>query len=416
LDAGGNSTARLPGAVPAAFAGGPVFDPRAKLQAQALNRAAPTTDTRAPLPSPAPKSESTGAPATEISASAPSSPAKLSGLTPGALTGKRAVNLRAKTVPTPTTPRVEPAVNPTVPSSPGVTTPAPFAKSTSLDAKAVFKQREPAVPAVRQRVFSNLGTKATEEAGLALPPPAQFEDVEMSDVPIRPEPKLPVINLTSPLPTAAELAKRTSARAVKPETVDVGAVVAAVVQTESKTPGLIRAFASVLKWVGMGAILLIGGFYFTRVVVLPLHQELKQPTTNGTVDRQAPIAVQVLQYTRKVVAENNQKVDKLNTIIHEAEKPGASIAANHASPSAAPKSSPVPGGEERARQVQSVLTEWKIGPVSGGYEPRVVLNGRLVKAGEMAHHNLGLRFVQVDEQARELHFIDGKGTVYRRSY
>ena len=58
----------------------------------------------------------------------------------------------------------------------------------------------------------------------------------------------------------------------------------------------------------------------------------------------------------------------------------------------------------------------KITGVTGGAEPRALIDGRMVKFGDVVDYRLGLRFVEVHEDEHEVRFIDADGTIYRRTY
>lgn len=187
-------------------------------------------------------------------------------------------------------------------------------------------------------------------------------------------------------------------------------------------PGLFRAFGGVIKIVATVPLLLAGIYFLGKLVVLPFYEEMRNPKKDGTVDRQAPTAVQILQQTRKVVAENNAKVAKVDDILNDLGHPvvatppaGSSPPTIAVAPAARAPAAPVTN-EQIQVQIQRVLDAMKILGVSGGPDPRAVVEGRLVKFGDIVEYRLGLRFVEVDEELHEVRFIDPQGTLYTRKY
>lgn len=274
----------------------------------------------------------------------------------------------------------------------------------------------------RPRILTSLGAKAAEEAGLP-PLPAESEAMpEPVPLPELPGATLPVLNLTAPLPTAEELAQRVrSAPPPVEATEGAGASGGLAVQSPGTSVAVVRTFARFLK-VSIGGIFLLGaGFYVTKFILLPFYQEMKDPKKDG-VDRKAPAAVQVLQQTRKVVAENNARMAKLNDIIDGAQS--SEVAARPATtpPGEAAKVTAVlpprskAAESDRLFQIQLALDAMKITGVTGGADPRAVIDGRMVKFGDVVDYRLGLRFVEVHEEEHEVRFIDPEGTIYRRTY
>ncbi len=286
----------------------------------------------------------------------------------------------------------------------------------------MFNRQEVGAPVSRPRILTSLGAKAADEAGLSPPPPDSQVAPEEMATPSLPGATLPVLNLTAPLPTAEEFAQRVRAApppAPAPAESDSGS---SSLPSHSTGTGMavVRTFARFFK-VFMGAGLLLGGlFYLTKFILLPFYQEMKDPKKDG-VDRKAPAAVQVLQQTRKVVAENNARMDKLNDIVdgmNSGEKP----ATNAPPPGGIPQITAVRPARSKAAkddllfQIQLALDAMKITGVTGGSDPRAVIDGRMVKFGDIVDYRLGLRFVEVNEEDHEVRFIDAEGTKYRRTY
>jgi len=243
---------------------------------------------------------------------------------------------------------------------------------------------------------------------------------EAEALPMPPESTLPVLNLTAPLPTAEELAQRVREAPRPPAPADpVGEAGARPAQSSGAGTAVLRTFARTFK-VFIGSAFLLGGlFYVTKFIALPFYQEMKDPKKDG-VDRKAPAAVQVLQQTRKVVAESHDRLAKLNDIVDGTPDVASRPAATP--PPGAPKLSAVRPPSTKAEkddvlfQTQLALDAMKITGVTGGSAPRAVIDGRMVKFGDIVDYRLGLRFVEVNEEDHEVRFIDAEGTKYRRTY
>jgi hypothetical protein len=272
----------------------------------------------------------------------------------------------------------------------------------------------------RPRILTSLGAKAADEAGLP-PLPADGEILpEQLPPPGVPGASLPVLNLTAPLPTAAELAERNRQPAPEAATAEAaGDLTVANDHSPGTGVAVIRTFGRFAK-VMIGSAFLLGGlFYVTKFILLPFYHEMQNPN-QGAVDRSAPAAVQVLQQTRKVVVENNARMAKLNDIVdgvqaEVATRPAAGGPAEAKSPEPRPVRSKA-AEADRLFQIQMTLDGMKITGVTGGADPRAVIDGRMVKFGDVVDYRLGLRFVEVHEEDREVRFIDPEGTIYRRPY
>lgn len=192
----------------------------------------------------------------------------------------------------------------------------------------------------------------------------------------------------------------------------------------SSAPGRIRAVALVLKFTLVAAMLLGGAFGFLRFV-MPVIKELQQPTPPPAAGAKAdaPTAVRMLQETRAVVAKNDANVAYLNSIVDpeaEAKKAAATPVVPAATPVAEARPSAAPNrqttGRITADACRAAVERLVIGRVMEGPEPRILLNGLLVKRGEIIDRALALRFMGVDAYDNVLLFTNAENEVFRKRY
>jgi hypothetical protein len=190
----------------------------------------------------------------------------------------------------------------------------------------------------------------------------------------------------------------------------------------SASPAKIRAVGFVLKWGLIIAVLLGVGFAALRFLV-PLVQEMSNPTQPGTAPRQdAPTAVRMLQETRAVVAKNNANVAHVNDVVAVAlGEPAAKEAVPaESAPKAAPAKRPAvaaPGaGPKELAPYEDAISRLKVGGVTELPEVRVYLDGRIVKFGEIVDRDLAIRFMGVDTTDKMLLFTNADNVLFRRPY
>ena len=176
----------------------------------------------------------------------------------------------------------------------------------------------------------------------------------------------------------------------------------------------VKTYTRMLK-LGIAALIVFGGCYFTIKTAYPFLMELTRPSApGGAISKDASTSVKILQQTRGVVAKNNANVDRLNALIADplgaggpAETP-VQIAPLPPQPKP-PEPKPVPKFEVRLEPLTGlVLDELHVSGVIGGRRPRITINGMLVG---IVDNNRRLRFVSLDEARRIIVFGNGVQTV-----
>lgn len=155
------------------------------------------------------------------------------------------------------------------------------------------------------------------------------------------------------------------------------------------------------------------------------------PTPSDTLNAIAKAPVNAVNKAQNAVAVRNAsgqlQVDPSEDL---ANKPAAPAAAPKASPAVAPKASvavtnvapgvsatiPVDAAAEASPAFRSFVANAKIGSVVGGSEPKMILNGRLARGGEVVDFGLGVTFDRVDDEKRLLIFKDKSGATVTRRY
>lgn len=191
--------------------------------------------------------------------------------------------------------------------------------------------------------------------------------------------------------------------------------------TESSQPAQIRAAGVFLKWTLFGLIGLAVAFALIRFVI-PFVHELRNPGGREAIaDKDAPSAVRMIQQTREVVAKNDANAAYLNEIAAAAEdKPVASKPAPvpaPVSPAAvvAPATAAVPAANDLARY-NDAIERMKVDSVVSGAAARAMIDGRLVRLGDIVDRRLGLRFTAVDVEAHTVLFTNADNVVFKKYY
>lgn len=181
-----------------------------------------------------------------------------------------------------------------------------------------------------------------------------------------------------------------------------------------------RAFLVVFKWGMFGAVPLGIGYYVVQHVAKPVQEELARPKdAPAVVDKNASGLVQAVQQTRLTVQKHDANTDYLNEI---ADASTAASATGQSASTAKRSGSAGPGAATQLRstagmsRVQAAVELLKIGAVIDGQPPRLLLDGKVVRAGEFVIEELGLRFQGLDAAQHVLVFASQTGQIYRRSY
>jgi hypothetical protein len=195
------------------------------------------------------------------------------------------------------------------------------------------------------------------------------------------------------------------------------------VMRQSNSTVWMRASGAVLKWGVYGGLALAGCFAAGKYVVFPVISELQAAKKGGpvVVDKKATPTAQALQQTRQVIATNNAKVDYLNAIIEDQPVPDAANAKKSAPAKVEPKEEAKPVAP---KVLSGALPEQRREAVAGyqitgalhapGEEARILLDGRLVKFGEIVDSKLGLRFMGLDPTQEFAVFTTGTNEVLRK--
>lgn len=292
---------------------------------------------------------------------------------------------------------------PTVPGKPGPTLP----KLSGFSPLLLRPMAAPKLPGTEPGLLPGITPVArTMPAGPAVPLPEAEPGPAAVPEPTGSAPPLPAAEMGSPVPVAAT---------VGPEPEEVSTV---LLKTSS-TPALLRASATMLK-LGFAVAVVLGIGYVAVQYGMPLIKEMsKPPGSPAVVDKEASTAVKVIQQTRAVVAKNDARVAQLDEVIGHDAKPKEG-AAKVAAPAPEPVPKPAPPkvvvkGPPRAI-VDQFLAQMVVGGVFEGAEPRAYLNGRIVKLDEIVDRPLGLRFIGIDGQQKELWFSNAEGLMFRRRY
>ncbi len=215
-----------------------------------------------------------------------------------------------------------------------------------------------------------------------------------------------------PLVAVAGGAASASGGAAPVGTVDgSGALLAA-----SNQPGKIRATAVFIKWGAFVVATLVVAFVLVRFLV-PFVTELKNPTPKGTpIDKDAPTAVKMIQQTRAIVEKGNANAAYLNEIAAAAETKPVVVPA--AVPAPAPVAPPKPVVAQPTDNTRFTLAidRLKVDSVVSGDAPRAMIDGRLIRKGDIVNRTLGLRFAGVDVESHTVLFTNADNVVFKKYY
>ena len=158
----------------------------------------------------------------------------------------------------------------------------------------------------------------------------------------------------------------------------------------------------------------IGGYYVYDMM-LPASAVTVPPPTAASEPVPRPAASapgQALEKAREVIgARDAVATEQLSEVLDETGQPATteSVAASASATPAEPVVLPP------SADFQSWVTQVRISGVRGGADPRVVINGRLVRRGEVVDSRLGIIFAGVDASDKIILFQDEAGaTVGRR--
>lgn len=213
-------------------------------------------------------------------------------------------------------------------------------------------------------------------------------------------------------------AKR-AAEGVEPASNDAGTPASEAVTNPSGWPAVVRACAMVFRRSAIALIILGGGYYAARTWVIPMINELQHPgKTDAIHDKAAPTAVRVLQQTRQVVAQNDARVEYLNSVVDQVDGKARQPAPPPTPPPAAAPAvvaapAPVVLPADAYREAVDRL---KIAGVYAGEDPRINLDGRLVKFGEIVDRDLGLRFIGIDPVEHVILFSNADNVTFKKIY
>lgn len=223
-------------------------------------------------------------------------------------------------------------------------------------------------------------------------------------------------------------------------------------RSDSPSPsGIVRTITLLLKLSVSGTIVLAIA-YVTLHSVIPVVKELIHPGgTSALHDKDAPTFVKAIQQTRLVVAKSDANVAYLNSLVGVDTKgnPLGSAGPAAATPTPppagtkapsttsakvttyAPAQSPAVDSDEaptpavpeapkpviNLRPFQDAVAELKIGGVMGGSSPRILIDGLLVRVGDVADSRHKLVFTGVDAVNHVIFFTnETTHEIFRRYY
>ncbi len=164
--------------------------------------------------------------------------------------------------------------------------------------------------------------------------------------------------------------------------------------------------------VGISAVILLVGSYFTVRSAYPFLKELAQPGSITPAAGETSASVRMLQQTRGVVAKNNANVDRLNSLIADTTDGSFTDAPSTVAPTAPALTieplppqpvlpPPRPKPQIRLNRLEGiVLDEFHVSGVRGGEKPRIMVNGIYVTIGGYVDGTRRLRFMSLDEERR----------------
>ncbi len=219
-----------------------------------------------------------------------------------------------------------------------------------------------------------------------------------------------VLSVAAPAPTPA------AAAAAVAEAVDTPASEALL--KHSASPAVIKSTALVLKWGLITAVLLGIAFLLMRFLV-PFLNELRNPKPpTAPIDKEASVAVKVIQQTRQVVAKSDAKVSYLNEVIDsvDGKAPEKKVAPPPPPRPAPPTITARPSGPPDLTTFRDAVAGMKVDSVVLGAPSRAFIDGRFVKQGDIVHRGLGLRFTGVDPDEHVLLFTNADNVVFKKHY
>jgi hypothetical protein len=247
--------------------------------------------------------------------------------------------------------------------------------------------------------------------------PADIPDISVPVAPVAPMADAPVPAETrSDAGLTAASAPRIAVAAVATagSSASTAEPASEAVLNASAAPSLIRSSSVVLKWSLIAAILLGVAFLGVRFLIPFLNEWKKPKSAVVVVDKEASTAVRILQQTRQVVAKNDAKVAYLNEVVATDErKPDVS------KPPPAPTAPAVPRGsaaQPNLAPYEDALARLKIESVVTGTVTRAMIDGRLVRQGDIIDRSLGLRFSGVDADEHALLFTNAENMVFKKRY
>lgn len=278
---------------------------------------------------------------------------------------------------------------------------APFLFSPTALPMAVPRIRLSAIKPVPDQVIVPIVNTPAPEAALAVAPVAPM--VEPTGESENPPATLPLFVMpAAPSGRVAPPADEPASEAVL---------------KHSAAPALIKSSSVIFKWTVVAAILLGVAFVVIRFLV-PFFTELKKPKSAVVVvDKEASFAVQALQQTRQVAAKNDAKVAYLNEVVATGEtKPAEVKSVTPPPPSASPAFAQRAAAKLDFGPYQDVLARLKVESVVAGEAARAMIDGRLVRQGDIIERNLGLRFSGVDADEHVLLFTTAENIVFKKRY
>jgi hypothetical protein len=189
----------------------------------------------------------------------------------------------------------------------------------------------------------------------------------------------------------------------------------------ASTPMSIPTFVRLFK-LGITAVIVLGGSYFTIKQAYPVLMELAHPgSTNAISAKDAPLGLKVIKQTRSVIAKNNANVDHLNQIIND-EYQVAPVTLP-ALP-AAPQKLKTPPKAEIAppvavidlKALKNSVNDLTINGVVTGKDPRIIVDGLMVGVGSVVEPKTGLKFVGLDEEKRTVFLAGDNNAIFRKKY
>lgn len=187
----------------------------------------------------------------------------------------------------------------------------------------------------------------------------------------------------------------------------------------SASPAVIKSTALVLKWGLIAAVLLGIAFLLMRFLV-PFLNELRNPKPpTAPIEKDASVAVKVIQQTRQVVAKSDAKVSYLNEVIGVADGNAAEKKVVPPAPPARPEPPSITArssGPPDLTSFRDAVAAMKVDSVVLGSPSRAFIDGRFVKQGDIVHRGLGLRFTGVDPDEHVLLFTNADNVVFKKHY